>query len=121
MEALSIWDTLQDLHQSQKFDVCHRQNEFATEKIWLEIIKDYDVRIVYHPGNVNRVVDTLSRMPRVSLHSIKIVPWELFREVQKLSRKIVSRQDISEYLGAMAVQPTLLQSIINYSSPEEGY
>jgi hypothetical protein len=29
--------------------------------IWLELIKDYDLGINYHPGKVNVVVDALSR------------------------------------------------------------
>jgi hypothetical protein len=32
---------------------------------WLEFIKDYDLRINYHPGKVNVVVDTWSRRSHV--------------------------------------------------------
>jgi hypothetical protein len=31
------------------------------QRRWLELIKDYDVGINYHPGKANIVVDTLSR------------------------------------------------------------
>jgi hypothetical protein len=33
------------------------------QRRWLELIKDYDLEIHYHPGKVNVVVDALSRKP----------------------------------------------------------
>ncbi|WMV55194.1 hypothetical protein MTR67_048579, partial [Solanum verrucosum] len=38
-----------------------RQNELNLRLCrWLELLKDYDVDILYHPGNVNVVADALS-------------------------------------------------------------
>ncbi|GKG50921.1 hypothetical protein Tco_0539045, partial [Tanacetum coccineum] len=31
------------------------------QRRWLELLKDYDTNIHYHPGKANVVVDTLSR------------------------------------------------------------
>jgi hypothetical protein len=31
---------------------------------WLELIKDYELEVHYHPGKVNVVVDALSRKHR---------------------------------------------------------
>jgi hypothetical protein len=35
------------------------------QRRWLELIKDYDLEILYHPGKANLVVDALSRKEHV--------------------------------------------------------
>jgi hypothetical protein len=45
------------------------------QRRWLELIKDYDLGINYHPGKANVVANTLSRRPHVSqlvVHSMPI-------------------------------------------------
>jgi hypothetical protein len=37
------------------------------QRRWLELIKDYDLRINYHPGKANVVADTLSRKSHVNM------------------------------------------------------
>jgi hypothetical protein len=34
---------------------------------WLELIKDYELEIHYHPGKANMVVDALSRKSQVNM------------------------------------------------------
>ena len=44
------------------------QKELNLRQIrWLELLKDYDMCILYHPGNANVVVDALSHMTIVSV------------------------------------------------------
>ena len=43
---------------------------------WLELFKDYDCIIYYHPGKVNAVADTLSRKT-ISVLSLKHSTWRI--------------------------------------------
>jgi hypothetical protein len=56
------------------------------QRIWLELIKNYDLEVHYHPGKVNVVADALNRkahciyLPTISLtgeESITRVPPDM--------------------------------------------
>ena len=40
------------------------------QRRWLELIKDYDCSINYHPGKANVVVDALSRKERLNMAAV---------------------------------------------------
>ena len=98
-------------HQNLRY-VFNQKELNMRQRRWLEVIKDYDLEIVYHPGKANKVADALSRRPRVSVNAIMSVPWELYREMQSLGLEICSRHEVGQYLGAMTIQPTLFDRII---------
>jgi hypothetical protein len=47
-------------HKKLKY-IFTQPNMNMRKRRWLELIKDYDMEVHYHPGNVNVVVDALSR------------------------------------------------------------
>ena len=47
------------------------------QRRWLDLIKDYDCMINYHPGKVNGVADALSRKERLN---VLTMPKELCEE-----------------------------------------
>nr|XP_009777849.1 PREDICTED: uncharacterized protein K02A2.6-like [Nicotiana sylvestris] len=55
------------------------------QRRWLELLKDYDVDILYHPGKANIVVDTLSRCSMGSLAHVKADNRTMIKEVHLLA------------------------------------
>ena len=70
---------------------------------WMELLKDYDVTILYHPGKVNVVVDALSRKAGSmgSLAHLQVSRRPLAREVQTLANDMM-RFEVNEKGGFLA-------------------
>ena len=73
----------------------------------MELIKDYDMRLHYHPGKANVVVDALSRKSYVNMLIIEGLPKELVDDLRELCLEIVPRG----YVAALEIQSTLLGKI----------
>ncbi|XP_055800359.1 uncharacterized protein LOC129869763 [Solanum dulcamara] len=55
------------------------------QRRWLELLKDYDVDILYHPGKDNVVADALSRKSMGSLTDVPPNKKELVHEIYQLA------------------------------------
>jgi hypothetical protein len=75
------------------------------QRRWLELFKDYDLGINYHPGKANVVADALSRRLHENHLVVKSIPSELCDNFAKL--KIVANTEVVE----MEVGSSLLQEI----------
>jgi hypothetical protein len=73
----------------------------------LELIKDCDLGVNYHPGKANMVADALSRRSHVSQLVVDSMPFELCEEFDKLDLRIVGNTEATE----MEVGSNLLQEI----------
>jgi hypothetical protein len=55
------------------------------QRRWLELIKDYELEIHYHPGKANVVAYALSRKSQVNMTVAHPMPYELAKEFDTLS------------------------------------
>jgi hypothetical protein len=65
------------------------------QRCWLELIKDYDLEVHYHPGKANVVADALSRKAHCSCLSVEAFKETLCGEMRKLSLEIISQGDLN--------------------------
>nr|CAH66013.1 OSIGBa0093M15.3 [Oryza sativa] len=77
------------------------------QRRWLELIKDYDMKIHYHPGKANVVADALSRKSYCNMSEGRRLPWELCQEFEKLNLGIVSKG----FVAALEAKPTLFDQV----------
>jgi hypothetical protein len=61
------------------------------QRRWLELIKDYELEIHYHPGKANVVADALSQKSYCHNLSMEAVPPKLSREMGDLRLKILPK------------------------------
>jgi hypothetical protein len=60
------------------------------QRCWLELIKDYDLEIHYHPGKANLVTDALSRKSHANMAMVFQFPKELVKEFERLNLELVA-------------------------------
>ncbi|KAA0066456.1 pol protein [Cucumis melo var. makuwa] len=97
-------------HKSLKYFFTQKELNMRQRR-WLELVKDYDCEILYHPGKANVVADALSR--KVS-HSVALITRQapLHRDLER-AEIAVSMGAVTMQLARLAVQPTLRQRIID--------
>jgi hypothetical protein len=93
-------------HKSLKY-IFTQSNPNLRQRRWLELIKDYDLEINYHPGKANVVADALRRRSHVSQLVVNSIPFELCEEFDKLNLMIVANIEAMK----MEVGSSLLQEI----------
>jgi hypothetical protein len=93
-------------HKSLKY-IFTQKDLNLRQRHWLELIKDYDLEIHYHPGKANLVVDALSRKEHIHVAIVAQLPVELVEDFRRLNLGIVAHTE-----GVtIEVEPTLEQEI----------
>ena len=89
-------------HKSLKYLFTQRELNMRQRR-WLELIKDYDLTINYHPGKANKVADALSRKSR----GLR----EPTAEDQMKNFEVEMVDSTAQVLAALVVAPTLIDRI----------
>lgn len=73
----------------------------------MDLLKDYDCKILYHTGKGNQVADVLSMKISCTLAHIMASVWKLLEDMQRLILN-VQRQRSNGYLVNLRIQPILI-------------
>ncbi|WVZ56448.1 hypothetical protein U9M48_006976 [Paspalum notatum var. saurae] len=86
------------------------------QRRWLELIKDYDLEIHYHPGKANVVADALSRRAHCNVIEVRptarVICWEM-NEIEMPVEFLVELYNIS-------IEPTLRDLIVEAQKHDPG-
>ena len=105
-------------HRSLKYLFTQKELNLRQRR-WMELLKDYDCTINYHPGKANVVADALSRKFTGSLSYMQTIQLPLMVELRELGVKLgmhVSRALFSSFL----LRPILVDQILE-SQLEDPY
>jgi hypothetical protein len=95
-------------HKSLKY--IFTQSELSMrQRRWLELIKDYELEIHYHPRKANVVADALSRKASCHCLTVKTSDITLCQEMEKLNLGMVQHGTLSQ----LKLESIILQRIIN--------
>ena len=89
-------------HKSLKYLFTQKELNMRQRR-WLELLKDYDLTISYHPGKANKVADALSRK------SSGVLATMLVQQMEGLHLEIV--ESTKNVLAALIAQPSLVERI----------
>jgi hypothetical protein len=102
-------------HKSLKY-IFTRADINMRQKCWLELIKDYDLEVHYHPGKANVVADALSHKAHCHCLSTEIFSETLCYQIRKLNLEIIPQGS----LNLISIESTLQDNIIMSQLHDEG-
>ena len=102
-------------HKSLKYIFTQKELNLRQRR-WLELIKDYDMRLHYHPEKANVVADALSRKSLVNTLMTGELPKLLAEDLRELCLEIVPRG----YLATLEIQSTLMEKNQGSSEDRQG-
>ena len=94
--------SLQYLFSQKDLNMRHRR--------WIELIKDYDCTIEYHPGKANVVEDALSRKPSSSLAQLKAEYLTMLVELRFIGFSLETAES-GTLVASFHVRPVLVDRI----------
>jgi hypothetical protein len=93
-------------HKSLKY-IFTQANLNMRQRRWLELIKDYDLEVHYHPGKANVVADALSHKAHCNCLTIEFYNGMLCHERRKLNLEMITQVSLNHIL---LNQPFMIKS-----------
>jgi hypothetical protein len=86
------------------------------QRRWLELIKDYDLEIHYHPSKANVVADALSRKAFCPCHTVRTPDTTLCQEMENINLGMIQYGTLTQ----LNLESVLLQRIIDAQRTDKG-
>ena len=86
------------------------------QRRWLELIKDYDLEVHYHPRKANVVADALSRKSHCNYNMIDNTVTTLCAELEELNLRMITHGAVSN----LELVLTLREQIIAAQHDDKG-
>jgi hypothetical protein len=123
IHALKIWRhhlmgakcNIYTNHKSLKY-IFTQADLNMRQRHWLELIKDYDLEVHYHPGKANVVADALSHKTHCHCLSIETFNHNLCNQMRKLNLEIIPQGS----LNLLFIESILQDRIIMSQLHDEG-
>ena len=123
IHALKIWKhylmgthcNIYTDHKSLKY-IFTQSDLNMRQRRWLELIKNYDLEVHYHPGKANVVADALSRKVHCNCLSVESYNETLCAEMQKLNLEIIPKGTLNH----ISIEPTLYDRVIMAQVHDKG-
>uniref|UniRef100_A0A7N2MWN1 RNA-directed DNA polymerase n=1 Tax=Quercus lobata TaxID=97700 RepID=A0A7N2MWN1_QUELO len=96
-------------HKSLKYFFTQKELNMRQRR-WLELIKDYDCSINYHPGKANVAADALSRKSSGFSAALLTTQKEIIKDLERMGIEIVMG-DSQVFMASLTIQPTLIEKI----------
>jgi hypothetical protein len=69
------------------------------QRRYLDLIKDYDIGINYHPRKANVVVEAWSQRSHLSQLEVEKMSFKLWKDLDKLNLRVVAKRKVVEREG----------------------
>jgi hypothetical protein len=102
-------------HKSLKY-IFTQSEQNMRQRRWLELIKDYELEIHYHPGKANMVADALSRKASCHCLTVRTPDTTLCQEIEKLNLGMIQHGTLTQ----LKLESILLQRIIDAQRSDKG-
>jgi hypothetical protein len=102
-------------HKSLKY-IFTQSDLNKRQRRWLELIKDYDIEVHYHPGKANVVVDALSRKAHCNCLSMEPYSDTLCEDLRRVNLEIVEQGS----LNALSTESNQFDRIVKAQLQDEG-
>jgi hypothetical protein len=97
-------------HKSLKYFFTQKELNMRQRR-WLELLKDYDCTINYHPGKANVVADALSRKNIAgNVSAMFTTKKELLLDLERVGVEMMVGE-IQSYMSSLTLEPTLMEQI----------